>query len=808
MNESSALLRRFEDSYSTVVVEDMLQGVNEWQNIQDVVRLTFKALSDVVRNQGIALKEAERHLRVLRTDFASKPWTSDLRSVGQEAERRISEELGRKLWQGDLERLVQMELARKPWLADLRSLAEDCDQRVTKEELAVQLQEKVGFEELTVQLQEKVGFEELEECLASKANLEDITNLAEAGVHLRDVEAEVQQLSFALKEMERPASSQSPADLSTLLEDKVSRQELQEAVDHFPELMADMLSRKADSSELQRILAALETKADHETLDALVEKMQTDLAVSRPEAVEEQRQTLVEELQLAKGESEHYMADLEGRVNQSLQQFAARLEDLQIDLQRNAYRKGELDELKSTITRKVDLVLLNETLAKTQLDTGDTVSAFRSQLLQQQKQFEDIISEKLAQVDQASTSSTREMDRLRSLIQTTLEDRRRDAEDQGRLTKAATASAKTELRADLAALAEQVERLQQFVDETIGAKASRSEVVDEIGRLSQAINAKADVAEVQRALGSSQKDAAQHFVETKDEFKAKISKLEADLLKLINTRPTYRDLDDNLKAKAEEIAVAKALGQKANIGELTALAEEVDKVYRLLEDCVRQKQFQTSTTRMSEVLEDFGKELLLRASIKDVCTLLDLKASTSHLDIEDVNQALQEVHSELDGKVAVADFVDQSQEQQLLVRQISAEVCVGRWLWKSGEVRGNYAVPWELQSGNTCPENFLWEKNATALLITAPGLYEISACFYANRRPTLQLIINGDVIISVKDHPEYFPNRHVVYHSSRSQGAITGLSLHEFLSLPARSRLTLTYAGERGGEGFLALRKL
>lgn len=798
MNESSALLRRFEESYSTVVVEDMLQGVNEWQNIQDVVRLTFKALSDVVRNQGIALKEAERHLRVLRTDLASKPWTTDLRTVGQEAERRISEELGRKLWQGDLERLVQMELARKPWLPDLRSVAEDCDQRVTKEELAVQLQEKVGFEEL-------------EECLASKANLEDITDLAEAGVHLRDVEAEVQQLSFALKEMERSASVQSPADFSALLEDKVSRQELQEAVDRFPELIADLLSRKADSSELQRILAALETKADHETLDALVEKIQADLgelAASRPEAVEEQRQTLVEELQLAKGESEHYMAELEGRVNQSLQQFAARLEDLQIDLQRNAYRKGELDELKSTITRKVDLVMLNETLAKTQLDTGDTVSAFRGQLLQQQKQFEDIISEKLAQVDQVSNTSTRELDRLRSLIQTTLEDRRRDAEDQGRLTKAATATAKTELRADLAALAEQVERLQQFVDETIGAKASRSEVLDEVERLSQAINAKADVAEVQRALGSSQKDVAQHFVETKDEFKAKTAKLEADLLKLINTRPTYRDQDDSLKAKADEAAVGKALGQKANIGEVAALAEEVDKVYRLLEDCVRQKQFHTSTARMSEVLEDFGKELLLRASIKDVCTLLDLKASKCHLDIEDVNQALQDVHSELDGKVASADFVDQSQEQQLLVRQIAAEVCVGRWLWKSGEVRGNYAVPWELQSGNTCPDNFLWEKNATALLITAPGLYEISACFYANRRPTLQLIINGDVILSVKDHPEYFPHSHLVYHSSRSQGAITGLSLHEFLSLPARSRLTLTYAGERGGEGFIALRKM
>ena len=32
-------------------MEDMLNGLNEWRNIQTVVRQTFKAMHDVIQNQ-------------------------------------------------------------------------------------------------------------------------------------------------------------------------------------------------------------------------------------------------------------------------------------------------------------------------------------------------------------------------------------------------------------------------------------------------------------------------------------------------------------------------------------------------------------------------------------------------------------------------------------------------------------------------------------------------------------------------------------------------------------------------------------
>ena len=57
---------------------------------------------------------------------------------------------------------------------------------------------------------------------------------------------------------------------------------------------------------------------------------------------------------------------------------------------------------------------------------------------------------------------------------------------------------------------------------------------------------------------------------------------------------------------------------------------------------------------------------------------------------------------------------------------------------------------------------------------------------------------------------------YVIHHSSgklkgasrHSAGNLAGLTLIDFIALPARARLSLSYSGDLGAEGFLGLRKL
>ena len=142
---------------------------------------------------------------------------------------------------------------------------------------------------------------------------------------------------------------------------------------------------------------------------------------------------------------------------------------------------------------------------------------------------------------------------------------------------------------------------------------------------------------------------------------------------------------------------------------------------------------------------------------------------------------------------------------------LCSENCVGRWLWKSGQVKNGYAVPWDIQLVNTAPDNFIWEKEKTNIVVVASGLYEITIGFYADKKPTVQLLINGEPILSAVNSASY-----VVHHSSgrlknvgkHSSGNITGLTLIDFICIPERSRLSISFSGEDGSEGFLGLKKL
>lgn len=207
----------------------------------------------------------------------------------------------------------------------------------------------------------------------------------------------------------------------------------------------------------------------------------------------------------------------------------------------------------------------------------------------------------------------------------------------------------------------------------------------------------------------------------------------------------------------------------------------------------------------NNALEDFSKEMLLKANIKDICALLDMKCN-----IEDVNKVFLEIHKEMDLKTNHDAFDSHVEEQTMVNEALCAENCVARWLWKSGSLGPGSAVPWEMQSVNTCPDNFIWEMNRTSVIAVAPGLYEVMFAFFASSKPTVQMLINGEPVLSTDKTSSY-----TLHHSSarlsefhHSTGNVVGLSLIDFIALPTRARISISYVGDTVAEGFLGLRKL
>ena len=67
--------------------------------------------------------------------------------------------------------------------------------------------------------------------------------------------------------------------------------------------------------------------------------------------------------------------------------------------------------------------------------------------------------------------------------------------------------------------------------------------------------------------------------------------------------------------------------------------------------------------------------------IKDLCTLLDQKAN-----LNDVNKTLEVVQREVELCVKDQQLRDALNDQALVNEALCAENCVGRWIWKSGDL--------------------------------------------------------------------------------------------------------------------------
>ncbi|KAJ3271491.1 hypothetical protein HDV01_006621 [Terramyces sp. JEL0728] len=138
-----------------------------------------------------------------------------------------------------------------------------------------------------------------------------------------------------------------------------------------------------------------------------------------------------------------------------------------------------------------------------------------------------------------------------------------------------------------------------------------------------------------------------------------------------------------------------------------------------------------------------------------------------------------------------------------------------QWIWNSGKLKLGSAIPWNLETTNTDPDNFKWEQDHYNIRIQDAGLYEINFSFFTKAKPSIQIVVNGESVLSAINSPSY-----VVQHSSGfvmdgngkvEQGTVTGISLVDFLALPAKSTISIHYHGIKknlSSHGFFSLKRI
>ena len=332
-------------------------------------------------------------------------------------------------------------------------------------------------------------------------------------------------------------------------------------------------------------------------------------------------------------------------------------------------------------------------------------------------------------------------------------------------------------------------------------------------KLLQRINEKLDISKFEEFLNGLKEDLDNKLdiitmkktnEEIIKEINDKIRQLYTDINKDLAQKINKNDLDiilseNNLKINNNNETITEKLS-------LTDFEDFVNNITLQLKQKLDINKFNNIISTFNTNFENIHKDMNSKADIKNILDILKNK-----LDTDNFNNILNNIKKELGSKTPLADFSSAMDNQAIINDTLCNENNIGRWLWKSGKVKNNLSIPWEVQIINTSNDNFLWEKDKSVIGIKEGGLYEVKMGFYADKKPMIQILINGEVIISAINSNSYVihqsPGGRMKGTGKASFGNITGLTLVDFILLPDNAKLSISYTGETG-IGFLGLKKL
>ena len=277
------------------------------------------------------------------------------------------------------------------------------------------------------------------------------------------------------------------------------------------------------------------------------------------------------------------------------------------------------------------------------------------------------------------------------------------------------------------------------------------------------------------------------------DINSKIKEMYEDISKELSNKITLNDvkvlINNNNNLNEEKI------NKDYNKGEFIKQFEEFRKELKLKLDT---NIFNKVINQFNINFENIKKDINSTNNSKEIIKSLQTKANSE----DQINKLFNDINKKLNDKVNSIDFTTAIDNQAIINDTLCNENCIGRWFWNGGDNKINYAIPWDNQSINTSPDNFIWEKGKPFIIINLEGFYVLNLGIFADKRPSIQIVVDGEIIVNNQNNV----NKKMVIKNTDINNII-GISIIEFVQLKKQSKLSvLCYGGK--GNGFLSLKKL
>jgi hypothetical protein len=629
---------------------------------------------------------------------------------------------------------------------------------------------------------------------ATNKELQNLTQLVDQKANVNDVnEALATKASkdSVINALHRKANK---AETDSMIKAKVDIEDFQ--------AILNSLNNKVDINEFEKLHSICENKAERSDIISLSNTLNNKAELKDFEFVNVCYQEL-------KRDNTKRLDDFDQDIDRLIENIKKEFQNLNIVINNLDVKKAdfkEFEKMNTLMSKKSDSESLASSLSQLKTDIYDSFAHFKNDLHQNKKIFEEGLNEKISIIEKNLEKSTEDNHRTKEKINEVFERKKSDQEDTLKQSKHLVSNFAKEVAAENNLLRSELQKLNSEFDDILNKKMDKKEFEMVRNKLFSEIEQKAEIMDLENIFKNIQKEISDKSEDNRININQTLKSFESDIQRALEKKANMYEVTTLLNSKADAASTNLTVQNKVGVSEFENLKLNFDKINREMMNKLDYNKFEAYMSDSRGLIEELQKDLMMKSNIKEILSLLKNKA-----DIDDVNKALTQIHEELDTKCNIEGFNSAMDNQAIINDALCAENCVARWTWKSGQVKNGYAVPWEVQTVNTAPDNYLWEKEKTSVMVVAAGLYEITMGFYADKKPTVQILINGEPVMSAVNSASY-----VIHHSSgklknvgkHSNGNITGLTMVDFICLPERSRISISYSGEEGGEGFLGLRKI
>lgn len=159
------------------------------------------------------------------------------------------------------------------------------------------------------------------------------------------------------------------------------------------------------------------------------------------------------------------------------------------------------------------------------------------------------------------------------------------------------------------------------------------------------LESKAEAGDVHSLLNKFVAEQTAKTFELRAELFKKLTDVQSLLAQGVGSKVGVEEFNEALAQKADLTTFRTLMEQKACYADLEAQQRFLEKLVRELEGKASLKEFDQHVGFTRAAVDDLQRDLLLRATIKDVCVLLDQKAN-----VQDVNDTLGLVQREVQRK--------------------------------------------------------------------------------------------------------------------------------------------------------------